>query len=321
MTILNNAIDSIQLGIEDYELIHENPKRLISCTRNLFSGILLLFKHYLSELSDPNSDEVLIKEKIKPKFINCQLVFVGDGPKTVDVQGIQKRFKNLDVEVDWKELEKIQKYRNNIEHYFSTDNPKTIEAILTHSFNIINDFVRAYLNEEPSKLLGQDYWQKLLDVKNVYDKEKLECLHTLGQNTYFSAKQESLIKDAICSHCGSDLLKPIETQVSAKYTYYECVACNHELSFEQVINSAVSVDCKRHYGYHHYKDGGSDPYAICPECGEETYSMEEQICLCCEENAVHECERCFASLSPEEVTWNEGYCSYCVHQWEKLKEE
>ncbi len=45
MTILNNAIDSIQLGIEDYELIGENPKRLISCTRNLFSGILLLFKH------------------------------------------------------------------------------------------------------------------------------------------------------------------------------------------------------------------------------------------------------------------------------------
>jgi hypothetical protein len=36
MTILQNAIDSIQLGIEDYELIKENPKRLISCTRNIF---------------------------------------------------------------------------------------------------------------------------------------------------------------------------------------------------------------------------------------------------------------------------------------------
>lgn len=321
MTILNNAIDSIQLGIEDYELIGENPKRLISCTRNLFSGILLLFKHHLSELSDPNSDEVLIKQKIKPKFINGELFFVGDGLKTVDVQGIQERFKSLDIEVNWKELEKIQKYRNNIEHYFSTDNPKAIEAMLTHSFNIINDFVRVYLNEEPSKLLGQDYWQKLLDVKNVYDKEKLECLHALEKNTYFSAKQEDLIKNAICSNCGSDLLKPIDTQVSAKYTSYECVACHDELSFEQVINSAVSVDCERNYGYYHYKDGGSEPYAICPECGEETYSMEEQICLCCEESAIHECERCPASLSPEEVTWNEGYCSYCVYHWEKISEE
>lgn len=322
MTILNNAIDSIHLGIDDYELIEENPKRLVSCTRNLFSGILLLFKNYLADLIPIGSNDLYIKVKnkeITDKDGNKSLVGVGNN--TVNFKGIVDRFNEFKIEVEWENLEKIQEYRNNVEHYFSNENPKAIQAILTHSFNIINDFVRKYLNEEPSKLLGQNYWQKLLDVKNVYDKEKLECLHSLDQNTYFSAKQKSLIKDAICSNCGSDLLKPIEIQVSAKYTDYECVACHDELSFEQVIDSAVSVDCKRHYGYHHYKDGGSDPYTICPECGEETYSMEEGVCLCCEESANHECERCSASLCPEEVTWNEGYCSYCIHQWEKIQEE
>ena len=64
MTILQNAIDSIQLGIEDYELIKENPKRLISCTRNLFSGILLLFKYYLYTV---NPDLIYIPLKSKEK--------------------------------------------------------------------------------------------------------------------------------------------------------------------------------------------------------------------------------------------------------------
>lgn len=59
MSILQNAIDSIALGIEDYN--SSDSRRLISCTRNLFAGILLLFKHKLAILSPPGSDEVLIK--------------------------------------------------------------------------------------------------------------------------------------------------------------------------------------------------------------------------------------------------------------------
>ncbi|MDR9548163.1 hypothetical protein RJC95_15525 [Acinetobacter baumannii] len=34
MTILQNAIDSIALGIEDYEEAVHDSRRLISCTRN-----------------------------------------------------------------------------------------------------------------------------------------------------------------------------------------------------------------------------------------------------------------------------------------------
>jgi hypothetical protein len=64
MSILQNAIDSIALGIEDYS--NPDPRRLISCTRNIFAGILLLFKHKLSQLSSPDSDEVLIKQQVLP---------------------------------------------------------------------------------------------------------------------------------------------------------------------------------------------------------------------------------------------------------------
>ena len=60
MSILNNAIDSIAVGLEDYSLSASDPRRIVSCTRNIFAGVLLLFKHKLSLLSDLDSDEALV---------------------------------------------------------------------------------------------------------------------------------------------------------------------------------------------------------------------------------------------------------------------
>ena len=46
--LLQNAINSIEIGIEDYELSQQDERRIISCVRNVFAGILLLFKYKLS---------------------------------------------------------------------------------------------------------------------------------------------------------------------------------------------------------------------------------------------------------------------------------
>lgn len=54
MSILKNAVDSIALGLEDYEtsIAEEDERRIISCTRNIYAGILLLFKHKLSSIDN-----------------------------------------------------------------------------------------------------------------------------------------------------------------------------------------------------------------------------------------------------------------------------
>ena len=83
MSILRNAIDSIVLGLEDYG--SADPRRLLSCTRNLYAGILLLFKHRLSELSPAESDEALIKEKVEPVADGDTIHWRGKGKKTVDL--------------------------------------------------------------------------------------------------------------------------------------------------------------------------------------------------------------------------------------------
>lgn len=94
MSILNNAIDSIILGLEDYE--SSDHRRLISCARNIFVGILLLFKHKLSILSPEDSDEVLVKQQVLPKKDPTgKIVWEGKGKKTVDVNQIKERFESL----------------------------------------------------------------------------------------------------------------------------------------------------------------------------------------------------------------------------------
>jgi hypothetical protein len=63
MSLLDNAIESIQVGVEDY--LMDDNRRYRSAARNIFAGILLLYKEKLNRLSPPHSEEALIKNKIK----------------------------------------------------------------------------------------------------------------------------------------------------------------------------------------------------------------------------------------------------------------
>lgn len=83
MNILKNSIDSIQLGIDDFE--SNEDKRIISSVRNLYAGILLLFKELLLRLSPSSSNEVLLKTLVLPlKQSNGTIFFKGIGKKTVN---------------------------------------------------------------------------------------------------------------------------------------------------------------------------------------------------------------------------------------------
>jgi hypothetical protein len=154
MSILQNAIDSIAIGLEDYE--STDDRRIISSTRNIFAGILLLFKHKLCELSPEDTDEALIKQKVLPTIDTTGAVnWIGKGPKTVDVFNIEERFKSLNIVVDWVRLKKINKYRNDIEHYYSNMNNESVQQLISDSFLIIRDFISNELDEDPKALLNE----------------------------------------------------------------------------------------------------------------------------------------------------------------------
>src|SRR5713226_2475180 len=112
MDLLNNAIGSITVGVEDSA--STESARLLSAVRNIYAGILLLYKEALRRLSPPNSGEVLLKAVIRPKRNPSGTVtFVGLGKKTVDVQQIRERFADLGIKTDWERFKRVSDLRND----------------------------------------------------------------------------------------------------------------------------------------------------------------------------------------------------------------
>ena len=314
MSILKNAIDSIVIGLEDYE--SPDARRIISATRNIFAGILLLFKHKLCELSPEGSDEALIKQKILPEFgANGSINWIGVGKKTVDVQNIQDRFESLGIEVDWKRLEKINKYRNDIEHYYSSLTSESVQQLISDSFIIIRDFISEHLNQDPVELLGEDAWNTLVEVNEVYEKEKSDCVERLNTLTYYAEEIREAFIEHNCNKCGSELISPLSTEEDASDVNFQCRSCHEEFTYEELVNLAVPAYFKDAI-YTSHKDGGNTPLIACPSCIEDVYIYSEAVCAACGYSAEHSCQRCSARIPPEEIS-EDSVCGWCAHMMAK----
>ncbi len=314
MSILNNAIDSIILGLEDYE--SSDHKHLISCTRNIFAGILLLFKHKLSVLSPENSDEVLIKQRVLPKKDPTGIiVWEGKGKKTVDVHQIKERFESLGVKTHWDRIKKINEFRNDIEHYHSNMSKDAIRYLLSNSFIVIRDFITEELALDPRNLLGEDSWNILVSVSEVYQKEKEACNGEIDKIDWASESLGEALKDIDCENCGSGLITIKKFEKVREYTVLVCKSCQSEYEYESIVEEAIT----KYFSFEKYlsfTDGNTIPVISCPECGNETYVYSEEQCLFCGASFKHTCGRCGQEIMPEEIDGS-GFCGWCSHMMSK----
>lgn len=278
MSILKNAVDSIAIGLEDYTSPDE--RRVVSCTRNVFAGILLLFKYKLSMLSGDDTDEVLIKQKILPKMTSpSKMEWVGQGKKTVDVQGIKERFESLNIGVDWKRIDKINNFRNEIEHYYTKLSHDTIRSLISDSFIIINDFIKAHLAEDPKALLGEVAWNTLVDVNEVFQSESSACSDALSSLLFFDSDILIAFIEYSCDDCASTLTIPVEVDSFASEVDYVCKNCNKCWSYTELVDAAVK-DYFFNECYLAHTKGGDFPYDDCDECG-GVYLNDAGICATC----------------------------------------
>lgn len=122
--LLQNAITSIQLGVEDFQSIRSKnaPERSLSSARKIFAGVLLLFKYKIASMADtPDRAKELIfehQEFLPYKNDSGKIEWRPSGikPKTIDVNGIQNRFGSLNIKTDWEALKKS----TNVEMHLST---------------------------------------------------------------------------------------------------------------------------------------------------------------------------------------------------------
>jgi len=318
MSILKNAIDSIAIGLEDFE--SADDRRIISSTRNIFAGILLLFKHRLCELSPEDSDEALIKQKVLPAIDATGAVnWIGQGKKTVDVQNIRDRFNSLGIEVDWKRLERINKYRNDIEHYYSTMTHESVQQLVSDSFIIIRNFIAEQLNTDPKELLGEEYWKVMVEVNEVYEQEKAACELSLETLTFVSGTILEAFKKYQCQECGSGLIEAQETGIDALEANFNCRSCGHSEHYEELSGKALAEYFAADF-YLAHTDGNDVPTVDCPSCYQGTYLIQENICSICGFTAASSCMRCGSNIPPEEISESD-MCGYCSYMSDKIMRE
>lgn len=318
-TLLTNAVYSIQLGVEDY--LSSDPRRALSGVRNLSAGILLLFKERLRQLSPADSDEVLIKQTIKPAIdSNGKVVFLGKGNKTVDVQEISARFDSLSISTDWPKVREVINLRNEIEHYYPSVPSARMKELLSDTFIVIRDFITTELLLDPLELLGASTWEPLLDVSTVYQRELEACRALMDAVNWTTPIIESVSQHFRCEKCESMLLRPIDPESDFLSLTFECKSCGMQSPYDDLIESAVK---KRYFGeaYIAATQGGEPPYHFCYHCKKDTFISETNSCIACLEEMTYTlCRLCDTSLTPDEQEL-EGLCSYCHYRQEKIRYE
>lgn len=307
MSLFDNSIESIQVGVEDY--LTKDPKRYLSAVRNISAGILLLYKEKLRRLSPTHDHEILIKKDIRPGYDDDgNVAFFGRGKKTVDVQGIKERFSALEIKVDWKKFDELNQLRNEIEHYYTDKSSDAVREIVAKSFILIRDFIHESLEEEPRECLGAECWQALLETADVYAAEEKICQKSLERIDWKYQTLRNALNKLRCPTCHSSLVK---TEDEEEYTYSEliCSSCGEEFYFSDVVEQCLSESLAGE-AYTAMKHGGEAPLDTCPSCGAGTFMFAEGVCAVCDyEPEYLECYICGTYLSLVEQCFN-GLCSY-----------
>ncbi|WP_145729104.1 hypothetical protein [Nitrospirillum pindoramense] len=313
-TLFLNAVQSIQIGIEDYE--RNDPKRALSAVRNLYAGTLLLAKEVLArQVPGATLDEVL-SARYRPAIDpNGELKYVPDGNNTIDFYTIGQRFRDFSIPIDYAALKSLNVIRNEIEHKYCTSSALVVREAIAKAFPVIAQLFRL-IGELPGDELGFS-WSVMLQVKEVYDRELQECRKTFDRIDW--RLPIILSEYSVCPACKSNLVEQVDANnTSPMDIKARCRVCTlivrSEIFVEQALRERFFTDM-----YIAATKGGEEPVQECPQCGAWAFVAgngdEYGICGCslCGET-MHRCVVCGAHLTPSSVSSLDSvYCHACHH--------
>lgn len=319
MSLLKNALESIQVGVEDFN--SDDDRRSVSAMRNIAAGLLLLFKAKLCELSPASDSELLIKKDLAPGVDESgKLILVGKGRKTVDVAQIRERLSSMNVKVDWKRVEEITSLRNEAEHYYVKVSTDAVREVVAKSFLLIRDFLQDALKQDPQDLLGRECWQALLNTSEVYLAEEKACHDSLNKIDWKYPTVQDALVHLRCPTCGSGLVEAPYSDDTYPTINLLCKSCSVDFSFSDIVENCID-ELLSAEAYKNIKDGGDPPYGTCQQCSKATFVHAEACCVACEgELEYTECSMCAEPLSLDDQVL-EGMCSYCNYRFDKMMAE
>lgn len=315
--VLDNAVTSIQLGIEDYQLTQGksgNPLRAVSAARNLFAGVLLLFKYKISTLANsPEHAASLIYKarKFKPCLIDGGMIEWRpelERNKTIDVGDIELHFEGLGIRTNWPAVHALQACRNDLEHLHAKHPLEDINKFLLDLFPLLKDFITYELSENPAALLGIT-WEVMLKNHEFFVRNLDEIQHRWAELGVIEHAR-ALLKTCVCRACGSPLLEPNREDVQSGMPFdcsefrYNCLACNQTDPFVEMLAEQLRFA---------KEDPFSEEALItgCNCCGAPTFDLTECHChLCGYVYSPPRCAGCHTVLEGYEAE-NGSVCDRC----------
>ena len=317
-----NAVTSIRLGVEDFQRSRlekkegGDPDRAISSARNLFAGLLLLFKYRLIlSIKDPQDIHKVIYKPPK------EVVPYPDGKggidwtptgkfqtkTTIDVEDIKKRFTAFKINVDWDLMQRLQTERNNLEHLHPTQNAGAIAGFVADLFPMLRAFIVEELDDSPATLLGAA-WAIMLEHHDFFIEEQQAC-RLMWSESSIPERLKDLTDAIMCEGCGSPLVQPDPDSVE----HYKCVACDFQAEVFGQLEEELEKACGGYNPFH----GDDAPTDTCPECEHQLFVVSEGECYWCDyELEDRECTICEEPLGLDDRHTG-GLCSYHYYVWNK----
>lgn len=320
-SLFDNAVASIRMGVEDFR--QQDPDRDISAVRNFYAGVLLLAKEALIRAAPKADPALVIGAKLKPVpdglgGIEMEKV----GHTTIDFQQIAERATDFGVSIDHKALKALNKIRNDMEHHYTDESATAIRAAISKGFPVVASLFRQ-MEEVPMELLG-DAWTTMLEAKELYDHELQQARATLEKVNWRSPSLDGGLLQ--CASCKSELLEQTDSNNEDQDDIeLRCRTCGTFPDVADVIEQAID-DLYGAEAYIRHKDAGEDgPVYNCPACDRDTLIEGEDQCANCGEPLDYEstCGRCGSNISIQDFLdgLDDGLCSYCSWQQEKLMRE
>lgn len=318
MSLFENALHSIQIGVED--LASKDGRRIISAVRNIQAGTLLLCKEKLRRMS-PDGDS-LLRQKLEPALgPGGTVTLKGSGNKTVDFQGIKERFTSLGISFSWAGVDSTTRIRNDMEHMFYKGGEALAREAVSDAFIAIRDLLAVVLEEEPVGALGTACWHSLLENNTLFQQEMASCRTTLQAIRWKTEGARTASQEFACPDCGSTLIKQLDPDnANQEGAAFMCAACGEEPEIISLMIAGIEEACGAE-AHSAAKDGGEPPVETCPECGEETYIFAAGGCALCGFDMPDDarCAVCEEPLTLENYEDGSGLCSY--HRWVADKDD
>jgi hypothetical protein len=272
--LLQNALDSIQVGIEDYR--QGTPPRLASAVRNFYAGVLLLAKEVLRRVSPPESNEGLIYERIGFRIAaNGTVTFQGHGTKTVDVGTILERFAQLNLRLERQPLDTLQRIRNQLEHHAPQHSAAQMQEAIAATFRLVNEIIEWHLGEMPPALLDSETWDTMLKEERLFQHEIERCAESIEWLTGLPDKTKELLHHAVCPSCDSSLMENIGS------FYHPSMALLCRVCGEEFEADAVIVHTMNNPDVYRRTIVDLSNITDCVTCGDAAFDLSDGVCLIC----------------------------------------